>query len=394
MKTPAILLIIITLMFASCKNNDEYKSFKPADIAYIKSISYKHISIKRTQDTINKYKSIREPTFYEAKFDSLLKRYEKSQEIVTKIFNQISSEKIYGVRQISIVRLDTLGSVKSIIYKDIKYDWEITGYWVALSENNGESWNNYYTGLTEGSFYYFKPKSTIPLFVSDSILQIESSLIRQVKPISTPLDISNYETEYELIQDGLIISINLNLLKLDSDNDGLTDIVEKKFMTNPLNADTDGDGIIDGKDTNPRFENIDNENTLLYSFLLNYPGFGMDKDHFLSFRKENSGNINKTKVKEKASEEKAIIIFTDDQQIQHISNTNAKSIILSESEYDSYLLENFDTPEIIYIKPLEKISLFSKQYTVCIGGNGWSHEYLVTKTDTGWLIKNTESVIE
>jgi len=391
MKTPAILLIIITLMFASCKNNDDYKSFEPADISYIKSISYKHISIKRTQDTINKYKSIREPTFYEAKFDSLLKRYEKSPEIVTKIFNQFSYEKIYGIRQISIVRLDTLGSVKTIIYMDYKYDQKMGGYWVALSENNGESWNNYYTGLTKGSFYYFKPKSTIPLFTSDSIIQIESSLVRLFNPYS----LSTCEIgEYELVQDGLIISINLNLLKLDSDNDGLTDIVEKKFMTNPLNADTDGDGIIDGKDTNPRLENIDNENTLLYSFLLNHSGFGMDNDHFLSFRKGNSGNINESIVYERASDDKTIMIFTDDQQIQHISNTNAKSIILPESEYDSYLLENFDTPEIIYISPLEKVSLFSKQYTVCIGGGGWSNEFLVTKTDTGWIIKKTETIIE
>jgi hypothetical protein len=120
----------------------------------------------------------------------------------------------------------------------------------------------------------------------------------------------------------------------------------------------------------------------------------MDKDHFLSFRKENSGSINESIVKENASEEKTIMIFTDDQQIQHISNTNAKSIILPESAYDSYLLENFDTPEIIYISPLEKISLFSKQYSVCIGGSIWSNEYLVTKTDTGWIIKNTESIIE
>jgi len=40
-------------------------------------------------------------------------------------------------------------------------------------------------------------------------------------------------------------------LRLDSDNDGLTDVQEYRMMTNPLVADTDGDGTPDGKDLNP-----------------------------------------------------------------------------------------------------------------------------------------------
>jgi len=40
-------------------------------------------------------------------------------------------------------------------------------------------------------------------------------------------------------------------LTKDSDQDGLTDLEEKRFKTNPFKADTDGDGLIDGKDRNP-----------------------------------------------------------------------------------------------------------------------------------------------
>jgi len=43
---------------------------------------------------------------------------------------------------------------------------------------------------------------------------------------------------------------------LDSDNDGLPDVIEKDFGTNPANPDTDGDGFKDGDEVrngyNPR----------------------------------------------------------------------------------------------------------------------------------------------
>lgn len=39
-------------------------------------------------------------------------------------------------------------------------------------------------------------------------------------------------------------------LTLDSDHDGLTDVVEKQLGTDPRNPDTDGDGLIDGAEVN------------------------------------------------------------------------------------------------------------------------------------------------
>lgn len=40
-------------------------------------------------------------------------------------------------------------------------------------------------------------------------------------------------------------------LELDSDGDGLTDVVEKRFALDPQERDTDGDGLIDSLDKNP-----------------------------------------------------------------------------------------------------------------------------------------------
>src|SRR5207247_869463 len=45
--------------------------------------------------------------------------------------------------------------------------------------------------------------------------------------------------------------VSLKRLRLDSDGDGLTDLVEKALHTDPKKADTDGDGIDDKHDRMP-----------------------------------------------------------------------------------------------------------------------------------------------
>jgi hypothetical protein len=44
---------------------------------------------------------------------------------------------------------------------------------------------------------------------------------------------------------------SLPQIERDSDKDGLTDLVEQRFMTDPTKPDTDGDGRKDGEDMNP-----------------------------------------------------------------------------------------------------------------------------------------------
>ena len=44
---------------------------------------------------------------------------------------------------------------------------------------------------------------------------------------------------------------NAELASIDSDGDGLSDLLEKEFGTNPNNVDSDGDGISDNVDALP-----------------------------------------------------------------------------------------------------------------------------------------------
>ena len=140
------------------------------------------------------------------------------------------------------------------------------GYWVAISYNKGKNWNYYYTGITENYPYVFKQNSTLPLLKNDSILEIECVKVhKEVMEGMLPL-LSNTT----IIKDSVFISINLNQIIKDSDNDGITDIVECRFLLNPYNTDTDGDGIPDGIDGNPRFKSKKTETGMLYQLLLEW----------------------------------------------------------------------------------------------------------------------------
>ena len=67
-----------------------------------------------------------------------------------------------------------------------------------------------------------------------------------ISPLFTDKDIMDYDINVWF--DDLVGNREIYL---DSDNDGWSDLVEKRFGTDPHNADSDGDGLIDSKDKNP-----------------------------------------------------------------------------------------------------------------------------------------------
>ena len=377
MKTANFIILLTFFGLFSCKKENVYTPFQPATISYIKSIKYDCISVDTLKETANPFKSIWENTYYDSIYNALSRKYSDKRDFngADSIDRLKFSEMINGVLKYQILRCDSTRTMKAIVYDDFTLDGDFcSGYWVALSKDNGANWKYYYTGVTKANFYYFKPKSTIPLFVNDSVIQIESAVVRKVKqeilPIGAP--------EYELLKDGLIVSINLNKLCLDSDNDGLTDIEEKKMMTNPYKADTDGDGIIDGQDNNPRFKNIDNDFSTLIRFLFE-EDFGRGYSHFLPFN-----HLPKTN-KSALSKKQVYMIVTDDSRITNLSHTQNTYIFMSTSELKNYL--KYTTVPLrekgIEIK---RVGIFTEEYRINISELSWSIEYLVKKTKTGWDI--------
>lgn len=121
-------------------------------------------------------------------------------------------------------------------------------YWILRSEDGGNSWREYYTGLRENMPYVVPPASTLPLLAGDH-LQIEVD----VKELDTK-SITFPPVAMRLLrqQHGLYLDFPLAELARDSDGDGVTDLLEERLATDPHNADTDGDGIDDNHDALPQ----------------------------------------------------------------------------------------------------------------------------------------------
>jgi len=123
------------------------------------------------------------------------------------------------------------------------------GYWIVHSSDGGRKWDApLYTGLRENMPYVVVPASRLPLITNGGI-QIEVEL-RELDLSSITFPPLGLRTKREA--KNLYIEFAWDALRRDSDNDGLTDLVEERIVTDPRNADTDGDGIVDGKDGLPQ----------------------------------------------------------------------------------------------------------------------------------------------
>lgn len=383
MRTIKSIILLISIGLFSCKSENPYKEFQPATLGYIKSIKYDCISVDSLKETKNLYKSIYEYTYFDSIYNALSKKCSDKRDYngMDSIDRLRFSERKHGILKFRILRLDSTNTTKAIVYEDLDLDGNFnSGYWVALSKDDGGKWKYYYTGITKANFYYFKCKSTIPLFINDSVIQIESSLVRQVSPRGFPIG----SPEYELLKDGLIISINLNKLTLDSDNDGLTDIEERKILTNPFKADTDNDGIIDGKDSNPRFKNINSDLSTLIGYLLE-GDWGRGDSHFLKL--DYTNKLDKTYQSNRFAQ----LVVTDDSRIINLSKTQNTYIFATESELTDYLKTTPVPPSRLGIE-IKRVGIFTEEYNIIISKSTWSIKYLARKVKTGWQITIEETI--
>jgi len=122
------------------------------------------------------------------------------------------------------------------------------GYWLHLSFDRGQHWEGpYYLGFVEQYPYVVQTVSRMPAF-SGNHAQIEVER-REVDESSitfppTGLRAKNVETN-------LVLDVDLDAVRRDSDGDGLTDLLEEKLLLDPRVRDTDADGLDDGDDPLP-----------------------------------------------------------------------------------------------------------------------------------------------
>lgn len=325
----------------------------------------KSFNVTQCDTSLNTYVSYLAPLMYQAYYDSLFKLSFKPG--TREYYLLKCQEQMNGVLKSSIVRYDSLKKMKVMIYLSSVYDRPMSAYWIAVSYDRGQQWKYFYTGLAKCWPWYIKSESSIPLIINDSTLEVEAAEMKLVEMVVLP---DSPTGQYGLKEDGFKISFRLNEIMRDSDEDGLTDIVESKFLTDPANPDTDNDGLADSKDSNPRFKSIRNDYTVLMRHFLEGPSsvfFNPSKRY--PEKREASGDV--------------YMIYSDEKIIQHLPQTRNTYIIVTEEDLNTYNWKIELPCKRLYINEIKS----PDEFNVSTGGDFWGSDYHVTQYKNGWKIE-------
>ena len=296
-------------------------------------------------------------------------------------FDASLKDSIGGILRAYVLRYDSINSFHVVVYSDNKYD-SYLGYWVGISKDNGHTWQRYYTGLGDSRPYYIKYQPMVPLIKNDSIIEIEVAEVKQISQEVLP----SHPAEFGLTKDNLLLQININRLKTDSDQDGLTDIEEDKLLTNPFSNDTDKDGVVDALDKNPRYKNQNNKYATLYAYMINSINYVSMDSNIISF--------NEPEITIKSNipfPNQTYIIVSDDAHIQHVCKTSYSLIILNTLEWNLYDNKHLSTPGQLYVSSLKRKKGTHNQYTVTIDKHGYGVTFQVTEKKGYWIVRVIEA---
>ena len=370
-----LLLLVSVIAFAQEEEIEEmdYSSKEQDDYYHERSNHYTPWEPLDKKE-IKSYKN----TFFEFKKIRRYTRYTESNGYFPYYFEYLKTmfepgtDRIGDVDHRQILKYEKMDTIEAFVYKSAKYEdysYGEPGIWIAYSQNSGESWEYYYTGIVQKRPLFVKHNTKTPLIMDNGDLQIECCLLRQMTPTYHP----GPGATYELVKDGLLLTVDLETLRKDSDNDGLTDIVEAKFFTNPNNADTDGDGITDDLDLNPRVAVPRTDKTLVFEKVLNN-----DTRDTILF----SDNQEICFANEQTS---TFLIVTDDPDLQAVQPKSARVIVLSQKEfeeanrYSDLLRERYVSP-LFKVDGQEDVYIFSESL-----GTGGSN-YVAKRVKNGWVV--------
>jgi len=389
-----ILFLLLLIQLISCKNpHEEYKS--SARDAYFDSVSkswnLNKMDIEKRLEIQNNFISIvpiRNPSAFVLKnendyYDSLAKAKRinvQGEGGLIKLFDEVKKTKIGPIIEKDVVKFGKLKNNQAILYVDDKFnDCFESGYWLALSNDKGKNWTQYYTGLTVNKNYYLKQNSKISLWKNPLTLQIEAIKLKKTSDRILP----SKSEEFGVVRDSLAIEFPISKIVLDSDNDGLTDIVEERMLLNPNKADTDGDGIIDSRDKNPRFKSKKTAKSILYEALMGKYSF-MDN---LNYQIDLSSLPPKRNTYSKTTNSISIFV-TDDLAVKGLELNDETIIVMSSKEYKAYKAKY---PFPFKVKYITKMFLCDDEENVYIVETSQcmsTHSYLIEKNDKGWKVSS------
>lgn len=287
----------------------------------------------------------------------------------------IRKQPVAGIDKLHIIKHGKKGIVEAILYLDNGFEAGYGGISVAYSSDAGKTWDYYYTGLTQSDPLFVKWYSKYPLIDDDGNIQIEACM---TKLVLSPL-FSN--PGYKVTKDGLLLSIDMKTLRMDSDGDGLTDIEETKLRTDPHNVDTDNDGVPDNLDLNPRCNVPRTEKTIVYEAIINEEPESCysEKDSFLflPFDKKVEPNF-------ATDTTSTVMILTDDLDIMSVQPKNVRVIFLTTEEYEK-TKDQFRS-DLRQLK-LNKEKQEKGGFKIFKSEFNWGTDYQVKKTEDGWVVE-------
>jgi hypothetical protein len=386
------LVIILSANLYAQKNNypskemDKYykklwRSFSPFFIpkSTISILNFKpeYYTIEKSKVGYEHYSTERLLTSYQ---NSLLERIDSNAYSMLGIESRM--ERIGNIATSQILKYEKRDSIEAFIYESSKYEnifWGEPGIWIGYSENNGEKWNYYYTGIVQKQPVYIKPYSQRLLIKEKGVLEIDACLLKQLTNFSHP----GPGPKYECVKDGIYVILDINIIAKDSDGDGLTDIVEDKFFTDKYNNDTNGNGILDNIDPNPRVNYPQTEKSKIYEAILN--------DEIVW---ENSGFISgkgKLIFKEDSvyvsDASQTTLIITDDKDLMGIMRNKSRIIFMTREEYKRNSKGYRTLLERRSLTPLFKVDGMKDTYKIGESSGTVNRTFLIRKTEDGWTIE-------
>ncbi len=294
---------------------------------------------------------------------------------------------IGGISKTDIWKQGSRGDTLAILYR--YRDFGYNGISLAFSVDNGNSWEYYYTGITQGKPLYVKWYSKYPLIDANGNIGIEACLLRQFDDAEEP-DIRHVADT--LVKDGLFLMLDLATLRRDTDGDGLTDIVETRLHTDLNNPDTDNDGIPDNLDLTPRVSAPRTEKTLALEAAINKDRricFEYDPHGAIIPMTEEQGNyyVNETTD--------TYMVVTDDENLYGVRpNSSLRLVFVTKEENEAFFGKFDDGMKRYFVTPLCKVDHRKDTYIFSVSSMNWHNAYVAKKRNRGWDIRFTSITIE
>lgn len=299
-------------------------------------------------------------------------------------------EYIGGIDKMDILKYEKRDSIEAFLYVD--YTFYRSEICIAYSEDNGENWEYYYTGIVRQQPLDVKWYSEKPLIIGRKKLQIEAALLKRIRyglvPIGTPC--------YEIVKDGLGVVFDIDIIGKDSDDDGLSDLLEDRLLTDKLSPDTNNNGIPDNLDTNPRVNYPRTEFSKVYEAIVDDDVVWDDKvDKFTNLLQQ--GKLvfrNEASFKNDSIITQTVVVVSDNKDLLGIIPKTMRIIFMTQEEYEAN--RNVLDTELkrMWISPLFKVDNKKNTYKINVSGEFYHTSYLIKKTRKGWNIGLLFFVIE